>query len=227
MINTVLFDMDGVIVDSEPINLRIIGDIYDEIGVDVPEDVHLSSLGVNSIEWWTFILNTYGNNNNYTPEELYDKERTRILKYMMNPETDKGYFENLAIVLRKLKEKGFKTAIASASHYDIINSILKQGNLEDYFDTVVSAIDPNVKRGKPEPDIFLYAANKLNALPEECIVIEDSERGLEAAKKANMKTAAFLSAPKPIKLDDADYIFDHYDQFFENIKIFKEERGKK
>lgn len=214
LITTIIFDMDGVLVDSEPINLEIISNIYKDIGADVPDEVHLSSLGVNSVEWWTFVLENYGKHLDYSPEELAQRERSTILAYMIDPNTDKRYFEGLVPVLEELKQKGYKTAVASASPYNIIDSIFESKNLGDYFDYIISSDDPKIKRGKPEPDIFLDAAYNLESQPEECLVIEDSERGLEAAKRANMKTAAFLSAPKPIDTKNADVTFNKYEDFF-------------
>ena len=122
-------------------------------------------------------------------------------------------------MVKQLKKEGFKLAVASSSPRKIINRVLEAANLNQTFDEIISAADGDVKRGKPEPDIFLKAAQKLESEPEECLVIEDSQTGLEAAKRAGMKTLAFLSAPVAISLDNADETFDNYSDF---LKIVSE-----
>ncbi len=216
MINTIIFDMDGVIIDSEPRNLKIIEDIYDELGIEVPREFHLKSIGVESVEWWKRIIENFGVTGT-TPEDIAAHERDKIYQYTFSPNASEYIFDGVEKSIKDLKDQGLKLAVASSSPGKLIKGVLKVAGLDETFDAVISAADGDVKRGKPEPDIFLKTADELNSKPEECLVIEDSESGLEAAKKAGMKTLAFLSAPVEISLDNADYNFKNYSEFLKIV----------
>lgn len=211
---TVIFDMDGVILDSEPISLHVLDKMYDELGIDVPLEVKYTMFGRTMLDWWKFLVDKY-NITDFTPEELAQKQAQGILDFYDTEDMDSYFFSSLENVLKELKRNGIKTAVASSSPLKTIKKVLDMGNLTDYFDLIVSGSEPYIKRGKPEPDIFLYAADKLGSKPEECIVVEDSESGLLAAKKANMTTLGFLSSPKYIIVKDADYLFLDYEDFFD------------
>lgn len=218
-IDTIIFDMDGVIIDSEPINLNILQELYKEIGIEVSEELNLTSIGCASRKWWDFILEEF-NITSRTSEEMSKKELNKVDEYTYKEETKKYIFDGVTENIKKLKEDGFKLALASASPYNIIDQVLKFADLENEFDFIISSTDKRVKKGKPDPDIFLLAAEELGSDPSRCLVVEDSERGLEAAKRANMNSLAFLSAPLPIKLDNADSSFDNYDDFMKNVIAF-------
>ena len=87
-------------------------------------------------------------------------------------------------LLKSIKSKGMTTAVASSSGYELINMVLEKLGIAQYFDCITSGID--VKHGKPAPDVFLLAAERINKSPEECVVVEDSENGVNAAVAAEM-----------------------------------------
>lgn len=211
-IQAVLFDMDGVLIDSEPVYLDIIMQMYKEIGAPVSAAEHFESLGCKSEEWWRHILEKYAIDG-CTPQALAAEEAARTLAYFYDDSQKKQYFPHLKQTLRALKEAGYRLAVASASPYPVIEKVLALGGIDTYFDAAVSSSDPDVKNGKPAPDVFLCAARRLGCAPESCIVVEDSSRGIAAAKAAGMRCLAFLSAPMPVDVSQADATFETYRDF--------------
>jgi HAD superfamily hydrolase (TIGR01509 family) len=102
-----------------------------------------------------------------------------------------------------------KLAVASSSHKRMIEYVLKKLEIIDFFDSIVGAED--IDRSKPDPEIFLMSAKRLNVKPEECIVVEDSKLGVEAAKKAGMKCLGYFN-PSSGKQDlsKADFVADDF-----------------
>lgn len=217
-IEAIIFDMDGVLVDSEPINMQIIDSIYDKVGIEVPDDIRVKTYGATAQEWWKFIKDEF-NVKDYSAEEMALMEINAERNYFSDSKTEKTYFKGIEELLSALKEKGFKLAVASSNRKDIIENILDQGNILKYFDSIISGQIPEIENGKPAPDIFLYTAEDLNVFPKNCIVVEDSENGLQAAKSAGMTSIAFLSQPIQISLENADYTLKDYSDFFETIEI--------
>ena len=121
-------------------------------------------------------------------------------------------------LLRSIKSKGLKTAVASSSGYELINMVLEKLDIAKYFDCITSGVD--VKRGKPAPDVFLLAAEKLGVMPDECLVIEDSENGVIAAKSAEMMAVGYINPTSGKQcLDRADVITDDFRKLNDNFGI--------
>ena len=125
----------------------------------------------------------------------------------MNKKIDK--LKSLTNFLKSIKNRGLKTAVASSSGYDLIGLILSRLGISEYFDSITSGND--VKRGKPDPDVFLLAAERIGVNPRDCFVVEDSENGVKAAKSAGMKTLGYINPTSGYQcLDMADFITDDF-----------------
>ena len=199
--NTVCFDMDGVIVDSErhwvPLENELIlphvvpsGDIdaNDITGMNVTDlYVNLSNRFETAISETEFI-ELYDE----TAEELY-KERVELI-------------DDFHDLLYNLREQGTKLALVSSSPSHWIQFVLDRFMLEEEFDVVVSATDIKGK-SKPAPDIYRYAASKLDSAPSQCIAVEDSHHGVEAAIESGMYCLGYQTDVNPDQdLTNADEI---------------------
>lgn len=182
---TVIFDMDGVIIDSEKIYRKIENHMFLELDIDMTEEEHRDMVGIVLKEAWRTLKDKYALEK--TVEELVGWER-------------KLYFEHIAEhglpavpgvreLIEDIRQNGVRLALASSSYREEINAALDATGLKEYFTVIVSGSD--VKEGKPAPDIFLLAAKKTGSAPDRCIVIEDSGNGIQAAKAAGMVCVAY------------------------------------
>lgn len=177
-IKGVLFDMDGVVLDTEKLYTRFWQEAAQELGYPMTRE---HALGMRSLsrEIGERQLKAYlGDSVDYY--QVRDK-RIELMNAFIE---EYGVEIKLGIceLLSFLKEKGIKTAIATSSPVDRTKKYLSQVELVDEFDELISG--HMVERGKPEPDIYLYAASKLGLKPEECMVLEDSPTGILAAYRA-------------------------------------------
>jgi HAD superfamily hydrolase (TIGR01509 family) len=149
-----------------------------------------------------------------TPEALV-KERNELVEESLTKVKPMPGFHKLMSFLNK---KTIKFALASSGTRAHIKTTLKAVNIENSFDAIVSGDE--VHKSKPEPDIFLLAAKKLNLNPEECAVIEDAFSGIRAAKKAGMKAIGIYHKQPVTKQDlsEADAILDNLGEIEEKIK---------
>jgi len=174
----VLFDMDGVILDTEKLYTRFWCEAAQSLGYPM---THEMALGMRSLsrEVGEKQLKAYlGENVDY--QQVRNKRIEMMSAFIKENgvELKPGIHELLAF----LKEKGIKTSVATSSPLDRTKEYLSQVGLVDSFDELVSG--HMVAHGKPAPDIYLYAASKLGLKPEECLVLEDSPTGLLAAYRA-------------------------------------------
>ena len=188
----VIFDMDGVIIDSEPLHSRLETQIFDELGITVSPGEHQSYLGTSSTRMFTEIKERH-----HLPQSvpaLVENERRRFLELL----TTQGVplISGIHPLLHRLAAAGFKLALASSAPHEQIDAVMEIGALAPFFPVRVSGDD--VPMSKPHPEIFLRAAAALRARPEHCWVIEDSEAGVLAAERAGMRCIALLpAAPRP------------------------------
>jgi beta-phosphoglucomutase len=119
--------------------------------------------------------------------------------------------EGLERVLKSLLDKDMKLGIATSAPSANVDFVLGNTNLHIYFDVVVDS--SMVSKGKPDPEIYLMAAEQMGLLPEQCIVVEDSIAGVKAGKAAGMKVIAITTTSAREKLGDADKIIDHFNEF--------------
>ncbi|WP_010238622.1 HAD family hydrolase [Clostridium arbusti] len=187
MLKAVIFDMDGVLIDSEPDHLRIHEKILESLGIQPSSLDHSKYIGVTSSYKWSDIKSKY--DLDYSVDELVDINRRKYFEYITSKDTIIEAIPGVDKLVRDIYNGGLKLAVASSAPINVIETVIKYTGLEKYFDILVSG--DYVKRSKPNPDIFLYASEKLQIKPEDCLVVEDSHNGSIAAKKAEMKCLGY------------------------------------
>ncbi|MBO3326451.1 HAD family phosphatase [Clostridium perfringens] len=180
MIKAVIFDLDGLLIDSEIISYKIYKEILNQFGHDFSMEEYAQNFsGKTEVKNVTNLIDKYSLP--WTVEIGLNNVLEIESKFLAQGVTLKTGAKEL---LEYLKDKCFKIAIASSSTEDRALTILRQHNIIEYFDEFVFGHE--VKKGKPNPDIFLKACDKLLERPEECLVLEDSEAGIQAAYSASI-----------------------------------------
>ncbi len=207
MINAVIFDLDGVLIDSEPLHAMADTQLLIESGINVPQNYFDRFVGWTNKAMWEQIKKEYPLKLSY--EELTGRQMTLKLKLLK--ETDSRPVTGIVELLTALRTKNVPMAIASSSPRQFIVAVIEKIGIEHYFTCWISGEE--VERSKPEPDIFLKAAELLKVNPQECIVIEDSESGTVAAKRAGMKCIGYRNPNSGQQdLSKADLIIDVMDK---------------
>ncbi|MDX9882912.1 MAG: HAD family phosphatase [Prolixibacteraceae bacterium] len=182
----VIFDMDGVIIDSEPIHIACEKEIIRLLGLHIPEHEHHAFIGTTDEIMWSKIGEMYDLPVNVP--YIIQLKKSLYMEYLKK-DTHLRPISYIPELIADLHRNKFLLALASSSPHEQIDYILTTFGIRNYFQSVVSGED--VKVGKPDPGIFLKAAGSINVLPESCVVIEDSYNGATAAKNANMKCIAY------------------------------------
>lgn len=206
MVKAVIFDMDGIIIDSEPLHLSIEEDIFKKLGISIAYEEHNTFIGTTSHYMWDKIKT----NHNLTEslEELVELDRNTYLDFL-NDALDLQPINGVKELIIDLHKNNIKLAVASSSPLNVIEKVLSLFEIRNYFDYIVTG--DYVSKSKPEPDIFLYAGEKLDVDSKECVVIEDSHNGVLAAKKANMKCIGYKNINSGNQdLSKADIIIDDF-----------------
>jgi beta-phosphoglucomutase family hydrolase len=215
MLKAVIFDMDGVIVDSEPAHLRVCLRLFKDMNIDISEEEYKKFIGVSNTSMWTTLKNDY--KLGQTVEELAKRQATANIEDFKcgNEKPIPGIVD----LLSYLKIEKIKIGLASSSPMEAIEMILERFGIRHYFDAVVSG--EGLKRGKPAPDIFLKTAELLRVPSECCVVIEDSNHGVTAARSAGMRCIGFQNINSGKQdLSHSDIIVDSIEKL--NITILKE-----
>jgi beta-phosphoglucomutase family hydrolase len=175
----VIFDMDGVIVDSEPLQLESFNQILRPYGVQLSEDDFMRFVGSTQVEILTAIKSEFG-----IAKDTHELIQSKKDAYLTLAESRMEPMPGLYELIDWLEGLDFAIGLASSSPMEDIQAILGYLDLTDHFKSVVSSMD--LAHGKPHPEVFLRAAQKLGVDPSRCVVLEDSGRGVEAAKRASM-----------------------------------------
>jgi len=177
-IAAVLFDMDGLVLDTEKLYTRFWQEAANALGYPMTKEQALGMRSLNRGAGLSKMQSYFG------PDVDYDKIRYKRIELMDAFVEREGVTLKPGIheLLSYLKEKGIKTAIATSSPIERTILYLSSVELQNSFDELVSGY--MVEKGKPEPDIYLYAAKKLGVKPENCMVLEDSPAGILAAHRA-------------------------------------------
>lgn len=206
----VIFDMDGVIIDSEPIWRKAEKEAFKVYSIILTDDMCRSTAGLRLmqvIEHWQkrFGFDDEAKNN------LFKTVHARVIEII---NVEGKAFDGLNELLEKIKNKGIKIALASGSSKLIIETVLEKLGIKKYFDAVCSGDE--VECGKPHPQIFINTAKLLNVTVEDCMVIEDSRNGVLAAKAAQMKVIAMPEddVKSDIVFSLADYKVGHLKDIF-------------
>lgn len=210
---SVIFDMDGVIVDTEPIYRGLNCKIYNDLGIKITKEQQYSYAGMIPKDKWTLLKEKF--NLKQAIEELTTNSSSAKYDYLSNDKNEVPLITGVDKLICKLKSDGFTIAVASSSPKRNVETVLKRTNLIEYFDYIVSGTE--VKKGKPDPEIFLKAADCLNAKVQDCTVIEDSGNGVKAAKNAKMKCVGFKNPHSGNQdISKADIVIDEFSK--ESIK---------
>ncbi|MFH2105860.1 MAG: HAD family phosphatase [Candidatus Micrarchaeota archaeon] len=193
MIKGILFDFDGVIVESEPLHLKSFIELLKPFGIKLTKERwygEFAGSGARNIMSVLF-------KENHINEDVYfwlKKRADLFLGYAKKGELEPT--KGLLAFLHIIREKGILTTVSSSGNRDYISFLLEQLNLLKYFDMLVTVED--VTKNKPDPEIFLVSAKKLGLKPDECLVVEDSKNGVKAGKAAGM---AVVCVESPAKID--------------------------
>ena len=191
MINTVIFDLDGLLADTETNWYKVCKEMIGNYGKEFTLDAYVRDHSGKTI---VDNANLYIKNYDLplSTEECVEWLVTTEMRYVENGvPMMKGAME----LLQYLKENGYKVILGTSSKLDRALTILKGNQADQYFDDFVVGYD--VERSKPFPDIFLKAAEKAGAQPEECLVLEDSESGIQAAYAAGIPVICIPDLKKP------------------------------
>jgi beta-phosphoglucomutase len=188
--------MDGVLADTGPIHYDSWVKMATKVGVEFTREIF---------------------------EETFGQQSPTITRKLVGPEVDEIFVEKWASlkeqyyremlrkklvplpgaikIIKELKSEDFKLAVGSSGPPENVDLLLSQLKIKSKFDVIITSVD--VKKGKPDPEVFLNAAKKLNIPPQNCIVIEDAPVGLEAAKRAGMISIALSTTHDQSELNDA------------------------
>jgi sugar-phosphatase len=188
MLKAVIFDMDGVLVDSEPFWRQSMIKGFKTVGLTISESDCRKTTGMRLdevISFWKKQKNWTNKSNLQLHDEIISDLCTSIEKYGKE-------LEGTTSALTFFESKKFKIGLASSSNNLLIDTVIKKLGLHHFFNAIHSA--EHLPYGKPHPQVFLNCAESLSVHPEECLVIEDSLNGIIAAKAAKMKTIAIPDA---------------------------------
>ena len=184
MIEAVIFDMDGVLIDSEPFWQESEMDAFARVGVKLTREMCMQTMGLRVdevVEYWRRRHAWEGVSSGELEEAIIGGVAERILS--------KGLAkEGARRALDFFRSRGVKLALASSSSYRLIRAVTERFGLSDKFDCVYSAEDEEY--GKPHPGVYLTTARRLGVSPSACLAVEDSFNGVLAAKAARMKCIA-------------------------------------
>lgn len=187
MKKAVIFDMDGVISDTQTGHSRVWSEALALYGIKIsPEEITLRYAGAKSREIFTEILKQYGLEK-YVEDALREKDRLHALRAGKSVLPIRG----VRVLIKKLQRDGRDLAVASGGGRENVEWVLEQLKLREFFPVVTTADD--VMHGKPSPDLFLLAAKMMSRDPADCIVIEDSRNGMLAAHLAGMHCVGLVS----------------------------------
>lgn len=206
-IDAVIFDMDGVIYDTEAFYLKHWIQVFSEYGYEMTKAIYINAMGRGRKKVKEYFKSVFGED--LPIEEMYVKKDKLLFDAIRNKEVPlkPGALEFLSY----LKNNNIKTALATSAKRERLDIQLEDSPIVQYFDAIVCGDD--VVNSKPDPEIFLKAAEKIGAKIEKCIVIEDSEAGIKAAHDGKM-TAFHVEDLK--EADDS--IKENANMLFKNLK---------
>ncbi len=215
MLRAVIFDFDGVITDSEILHFRAFSQVLGRYGLKITvRDYYKDYLGLNDRDLFTLLADTGQlNSGDKTIEDLIEQ---KSLIFEELAKTEGRIIEGVRDFLEMLRQNNVIMAICSGALLPEIELILEEARLRSFFEVIVSA--EQVKKGKPYPDGFLLTLKKLNEkgtatiLAGQCVVLEDSHWGLDAAKAAGMHTIAITNSYEARQLAAAEKIIRRLDQ---------------
>ena len=188
MVEAIIFDHDGVMVDTEPLQSKAWIEMLKKYGKEpeLYENGLVHIVGISIDENWKILKEKYN-----VEEEIDSLEEQRgeiYFNLLKEAQPIEGLMDLLKDLNKEKISKGIMLAIASSSNKEYIEAVVKKFGFEKMFDLIVTRKD--VEKGKPNPDIYLKVANEFRVKPSDCVVLEDSQTGVEAGYHAGMKVIA-------------------------------------
>jgi mannitol-1-/sugar-/sorbitol-6-/2-deoxyglucose-6-phosphatase len=208
-LDTVIFDMDGLLIDSEPLWQEAGMELLSQHNITLTDEQYHHTTGLRTPEWIEHWFGEYNIDRSFSPEAI-----TSIHQLAISKIGEKGIaMRGIEHIMQFFKERNFKIGIASSSPMALINVVTQKLGIGKYVNAYTSAEE--LPYGKPHPQVFLNCAEELGVNPNQCIVFEDSFNGMIAAKAARMK-CVIVPAPGYFNLDKwaaADLKIEFLDQF--------------
>lgn len=189
----VIFDMDGLIFDTERVFMEQLAVAMKEHGYTLTRDIYTKTLGLGGKKLVNFMYSEFGYD--YPFDECSRKAQERMI--MISDTIGLSVKPQIRELLEKLKSDDIKCAVASSTRTELVNKYLGKAQLDKYFDVIIGG--EQVKVSKPEPDIFICACERLNVSPGKALVLEDSENGIKAARAAGIPVICIPDLKEPSK----------------------------
>jgi len=207
-IKCVIFDMDGVIIDSEELHKKAYYETFNSLNVEVSDALYKSFTGSSTINAFQRLVAHF--NLEQHPTALVLDKRKRYVNFFEN-DINLHLVAGVEEIIRYLYEKGITLILASSSAMINIDRVFNRFNLNQYFTAKISGAD--LKESKPNPEIFNKAAILANMPKENCVVIEDSDNGVTAANDANIFVFGYANKlSEGQTLENADFVIKNFDQ---------------
>ena len=201
-IKAVIFDMDGVIIDSEPIHVLAERAVIEKYGIFADQKDWESFKGKTAVKIFSEVINKY-KVQGVSAGQMADEKLTKYLELFNS--FDIKLFDGCMDTLEYLQHK-YLVALTTSSHYKLQQAVFKKFKLGKYFKVVVTG--DMVTKGKPDPEPYLLTVSKLGLKPVDCLVIEDSDNGVTSAKLAGIRTIAITNTFSRERLCQAEVIID-------------------
>ncbi|MVN78766.1 HAD-IA family hydrolase [Hymenobacter sp. HMF4947] len=216
MIRTVIFDMDGVIIDTEPVHHHAFFTQFAELGIPVSDAEYATFLGKSTRNVFQHLKQEY----HLAPDvETLMKRKREIFNQSFDEDASLDLLDNVRVLIEDLHEHGVQLVLASSASKATIKRVFDRFGLAPYFTHLVSGED--FEQSKPDPAIFLHAAAVSQTPVGECIVVEDSANGVAAAKAAGIYCVGYASPHSALQnLSQADLVIQHFSELSaEKIKV--------
>jgi HAD superfamily hydrolase (TIGR01509 family) len=203
-IKCIIFDMDGVIIDSEEIHKKAYFETFEAVGVPVSEELYKTFTGSSTLNAFQKLVHHF--QLDISPEDLVLDKRKRYVNYFENDPT-LHLVSGVEDLIKKAHQKGLTLILASSSAMENIERVFNRFQLQAYFTAKISGAD--LKASKPHPEIFEKAAMMSGISKQNCVIIEDSDNGIDAANSAGIFVFGYknpLAADQT--LEKADLIID-------------------